>query len=375
MTNEDSRFGGMQSVSDQAGTTAVMCFSGGSGGMELDTVKLADLLATDCRVVLFCKQGSMIHGLYEKGAKKYACEPVKFRSRTLSPAMLARVRSAIKKRKIRNVIFFGASELKTLYFAFLGLGLNVIVRHGTTKSTPKRGLIHRLVYSCVDYHVALSRHLLKNVKTIVPLGGKADFRIITSSFNAKNLRKGSSAEQRGSGLRIAHVGRVAQGKGQTDAVQACKELKDNGVDFHLDLLGDYQDKKYLRQLDAMITQLGLDDSVELHGHVDNVGDYMITADVFLFPSYGEGMSNAMIEALHYGPVCLSYSNTVFPEFRDMGFYLVLANDQDQSDLAEKLLDIVRNLDEEKTKSERNVELALKYFNRDRERDDWLEILD
>ena len=343
--------------------------------MELDTVKLADLLATDCRVVLFCKQGSMIHGLYEKGAKGYACEPVKFKSRTFSPSMLTKVRSAIKKREIRNVIFFGASELKTLYFAFLGLGLNVIVRHGTTKSTPKRGLVHSLVYSCVDYHVALSRHLLKNVKTIVPLGGKADFKIITSSFDSENLRKGSSVESHGSGLRIVHVGRVARGKGQTDAVHACKELAAKGVDFHLDLLGDYQDKKYLRQLDATITQLGLDDHVELHGHVDNVGDYLITADVFLFPSYGEGMSNAMIEALHYGPVCLSYSNTVFPEFREMGFYLVLANDRDQSDLAEKLLNIAWNLKDEKAKSEKNVYLALKYFNRDRERDDWLRILE
>ena len=40
--------------------------------MELDTVKLADLLAKECRVVLFCKWGSVIHGLYEKGRKDYA---------------------------------------------------------------------------------------------------------------------------------------------------------------------------------------------------------------------------------------------------------------------------------------------------------------
>ena len=357
-----------------AGTTAVMCFSGGSGGMELDAMKLADLLAKKCRVVLFCKDGSMIHGLYKKRNPEYPCEPIRFSSRAFSPSMLIGVRRALKRQGIGNVIFFGASELKTLYFSFLGFDLNIIVRHGTTKSTSKRGLIHRLVYSCVDYHVALSRHLLNNVKTIVPLSEKADFRIITSSFDSASIKRVNEAERNKPVLRIIHVGRVAQGKGQIDAVQACKALRDNNIEFHLDFLGDYQDRNYLRELEKEIAQSGLGDFVQLHGHVDNVGDYMGTADLFLFPSYGEGMSNAMIEALHYGHVCICYSNTVFPEFGDMGFYLVLVNDRDRSDLAEKLMAIAHNFDEEKRKSEGNAELAQKYFNRDREREDWLEIL-
>ena len=351
-----------------------MCFSSGGGGMELDTIKLADLLNDSCRVVLFCKRGSMIHALHEKRARVYDCEPIAFRSRTFSPSMLRQVRGAIRAHAIKNVIFFGASELKTLYFAFLGFDLNVIVRHGTTKSTPKRGWFHRLVYSCVDYHVGLSKHLLDNAKTIVPLNEHVSFRIISSSFDPVNVDQSSAPPNDKGVLRILHVGRVAIGKGQIDAVVACSELRKNGTDFHLDFLGNYQDRRYLNKLKSTVKKCGLSDYVTLHGHVDNVGDYMETADIFLFPSYGEGMSNAMIEALHYGHVCLCYSNTVFPEFREMGFYITLARDRDQADLAEKLVAIVQNFNEEERRAARNAELARKLFDRNRERQDWLAIL-
>ena len=127
-----------------AGTTAVMCFSGGGGGMELDAVKLAELLARQCRVVLFCKHGSMIHGLYSRRDHEYPCEPIKFNSRTFSFSMLIGVRAALRRHGIKNVIFFGASELKTLYFSFLGFDLNVIVRHGTTTQL-KQAVCNRIL--------------------------------------------------------------------------------------------------------------------------------------------------------------------------------------------------------------------------------------
>lgn len=351
-----------------------MCFSSGSGGMELDAIKLADLLCSDCDVVLLCKKGSNIHAHYTAEKKEYVCEPVNFRSRTFSPSMLIKVRKVIKRYNLKNAIFFGASELKTLYFAFLGFDLNVIVRHGTTKSTTKRGPVHRLVYSSVNYHVALSRHLLNNVKSILPANTNAEFRIITLSYpynqaNDKNTTRTGPVE-----FHILHVGRVAPGKGQIEAVNACAELHRKGIDFKLDLLGGIDNAGYSRQLKSAISKTGLADRVNMLGHVSNVPDYMADADILLFPSYGEGMSNALIESLHYGLVCICFSNTVFPEFVEMGFHLILANDRDQRDLSKKLIYAVENFDSEKNKSEQNRKLALQYFNSERERDEWKKLL-
>ena len=163
--------------------TAVMCFSSGNGGMERSAIRLAGILSQITTTTLLCKQSSFIENLYRHGEYAFDCEAVRFSSRTFSPAMLLQVRSVINARKFGNVIFFGASELKTLYFSFLGFDLNLVVWHGTTKSRPKHDLFHRLVYSRVNYHVALSEHLIRNVRNIVPPGKNTQYRVIYPSFS------------------------------------------------------------------------------------------------------------------------------------------------------------------------------------------------
>ena len=102
-------------------SVAVMCFSSGTGGMERSAVRLARFLSTITTVVLVCKKDSFTEKLYHEENAGFACVPIDFISRTFSPSMLFGVRKAVKKHDIKNVIFFGASELKTLYFSFLSL--------------------------------------------------------------------------------------------------------------------------------------------------------------------------------------------------------------------------------------------------------------
>ena len=196
------------------------------------------------------------------------------------------------------------------------------------------------------------------------------YRIIYPSFGLV----GTGAEADHDGLFITHVGRIAPGKGQMDAVKACIALADAGIEFRLNLLGNV-DNQYTRdQLQQVIEEHSLTNKVMMPGHVTNVSEWLAASDIFLFPSYGEGMANAFIEALHFGLPCLCYSNTVFPEFIEMGFKLTLAKDRDIDDLSMKLLHIAQNIDKEKELAGNNINLARNYFNVERERDSWAEIM-
>jgi len=361
-------------MAERIAPTAVMCFSGGNGGMERSAVRLADTLAQITETTLLCKRDSFIEDLYSRGDHAFACDSIGFRSRTFSPAMLVRVRSAIRARRLQNVIFFGASELKTLYFAFLGFDIRLTVWHGTTKSRPKHDLFHRLVYSRVDYHVALSKHLLNNVMRIVPPSARAQFRVVYPSFSIAIDRDSARATAAGGRLKLVHIGRVAAGKGQVDAVKACASLHSAGVDFQLDLVGPTGDEKYRRELVEVIRLAPYADRVFTRGYVENTAEYLQQADVLLFPSHGEGMPNAFIEALHYGVPCLAYSNTVFPEYGEMGFRVHLVQHRNTDLLAAELLAIAQNLPAEKTAAANNRELALGYFNVARELESWRAIL-
>jgi len=350
-----------------------MCFSSGSGGMEHDAVKLARLLSKEMDVVLACKKNAFIHHLHNGTSEEYIIEPVAFSSRTLSLSMLFRVRLLIKKYAFDNVVFFGASELKTLYFSFLGADINLLIRHGTTKSKAKTDWFHRLIYSRVNYHIALSKHLLENVKKIVPDNGMAEYKIIYPSYEiSSSVQADEKIEDKR--LRITHVGRVAAGKGQIDAVRACKELYNKGIDFKLDILGGLEGDAYAEALESEIGTGDFSRRVQLRGHVTNVTEYLQATDIFLFPSLGEGMPNAFIEAMHHNTVCIAYDNTVFPEFREMGFYIHIVKNADVDELSQKLIEVARDIDNEKVKSEVNVALVQDYFRVEQEMAQWRKAL-
>lgn len=129
-------------VRENGEKTAVICLAPGKGGMELDAVRTAKMLSASVKVVLLIKRDGHLDHARETLLSGYdiAVETVSFRLNYSLPMVVA-ARAALRRHRVSNVIYFGNSELKSLCLAFLGLGLNVIMRHGTTKSRPKKDSI------------------------------------------------------------------------------------------------------------------------------------------------------------------------------------------------------------------------------------------
>jgi len=359
-------------VSTQLSPTLVICLSDGRGGMEHDALKLAGLLSDCCDIVLVCKNGAFIERLYNEGNYSFKCETISFLNKSFSLSMLLKMKNILTSHEIRNVIYFGASELKTLYFSFIGKDLNVIIRHGTTKSRPKRNWFHRLVYSCVNYHIAISKHLLANVRDIVPHGEKVKFELIYPSFSFAQYK--NNPFDPGNKIKILHVGRIAHGKGHRDAILACAALYDNNFNFELFFIGDGEDEKYIDEIKNIVNHVPYKNSVRFCGYVVDVGRYMEYADIFLYPSYGEGFGNVFVEAMAYSLSAVTYDNTTFPEFRKMGFKFRLVEDRNADLLAAALLEAAKYIQSDKTEYSSNKALAAEMFNKNREKDAWCSIM-
>lgn len=337
--------------------------------MEIDSIKLAKKLSDDTKVIMIAQSGCFIDSKKDDyvGFNGIKLETISFKS-SLSLNIILNVRKIIQKYGIKNVIFFGASELKSLYFSFLGLDINLIVRHGTTKSRPKKDWFHRLIYSKVNYHVSICKHLEKNVKHIIPFGKNTQSKLIYSSFNFDEPKQLEHNK-----LTLLHVGRIASGKGQIDAIQACEVLVKNGIDFEFNIVGGF-DNSYEKQFLEFYTNCSYKDKINLVGFTDNVRSYLETADIFIFPSHGEGLSNAFMEALSNNLVCIAYENTSFPELKDLGFYFAMCKNQDIEDLQKILLNTVLNLEDRKNSVKRNHNLVKELFSLQNELDAYLEIL-
>lgn len=351
--------------------TAIICLSEGKGGMELDAIKLANLLCNKLSVVLICKENSFLHAKCLENNFEFPVETINFFSKAFSLSIIFNLKKLIKERNISNIIFFGASELKSMYFSFLGKDINVIVRHGTTKSSTKKDLLHRLVYSCVNNHVAISEHINKNVTHIFSLRKGVEVKTIYPSFPANIDNK---TDRDCDTIKIIHVGRIASGKGQIDAVKACKILYDKKVNFQLDIIGDIDDVKYSEKLSEVLDVCDYKNYVKISPAVRNVDEVYNSADILLFPSYGEGLGNVFIEALASGLICISYDNTTFPEFKKMGLYFHMVETGNITLLSEKLFSIASNFNSELPHVEDNLEKIRIKFSEEREFKDWLKVL-
>lgn len=348
--------------------SAIICLSKNFGGMEIDTIKLAKKLLLYSKITLIAKDGGFIAQNFNNNFLEYkniTLETIHFKS-SLSLNIINRARKIILENNIKNVIFFGASEMKSLYFAFLGLDINLIIRHGTTKSTPKKDWFHRLIYSKVNYHVSISKHIQKNVKDIIPFG--KDSKPILIYPSVKNMQINKIKNDK---LTLLHTGRIVKGKGQIDAIKACEILFKNSIDFVFYVVGGFE-KDYEKEFLQFYEQIEYKDKIVLVGFSNEVEKYLEKSDIYIFPSYGEGLSNSFLEALASDLSCISYSNTSFPELKEIGLEFEIVEDKNIEKLKSALLTIVKK--EYSFNLEKNKKIIKEFFSEEKEIKNYLEIL-
>ena len=318
---------------------AIVCPTGNFGGMELDSIKLAKKLHPYCNIVFITKKD----GFLDKNFNSYILKEASVNLETFEKnsflffKTILDFKRIITNYNIQNIIYFGTSKLKLMYCAIYGTDINLIVRHGTTRAKPKNSLFHKIIYSRVNNHIAISEHLLENVKKTFPIGNKTKSTLIYPSIKIFTYEKKKNEK-----LNILHVGRIVKGKGQVDAIKACDILIKNDIDFEFFIVGGYEDG-YEEEFANFYKEIEYKDKIKLIGFTNEVDKYFVKADIFLFPSYGEGFGNAFIESIAYGCKAISYENTTFIEFKNLGFEFSIVENKNIEQLKIALLNTAKGL--------------------------------
>lgn len=106
--------------------------------------------------------------------------------------------------------------------------------------------------------------------------------------------------------KLLYTGRLAAEKGLPVLFESLKLLGQQGYDYELTLVGDGNDRKSLEEL---ARQMGIADRVVFAGFAsqDGVRDYLMQSDVFILPSFAEGVPVSLMEAMACGvPVIATY---------------------------------------------------------------------
>lgn len=133
---------------------------------------------------------------------------------------------------------------------------------------------------------------------------------------------------------LVAAGRLATWKGFGDLIDAIPIVKAK-CPVRLLILGDGP----LRgELQARINAMGLNDSVQLVGYVENPLKYFYRADIFVLSSHVEGLPNVLVEAMLCGCTPVSTDCPTGPrEVLDNGRYGYLVKPRDSSSIADGIL--------------------------------------
>lgn len=104
---------------------------------------------------------------------------------------------------------------------------------------------------------------------------------------------------------IGHVGRFVPAKNHEFILSTFKELRLKIPNSKLILIGDGDLKD---EIQKKVMELGISDAVIFTGNISNVPDLLSVFDVFLFPSYFEGLPFTLVEAQAAGLSILTSTN-------------------------------------------------------------------
>lgn len=112
-------------------------------------------------------------------------------------------------------------------------------------------------------------------------------------------------------LRIGYLGRIEPNKGMTELLEAAVRLKGDGVPFQLAFAG--KEQKENEYLPLYESRLG--NTFQYAGLVSGQSkrDFLRSLDVFILPSYFEGLPVALLETMSYGAVPVTTPVGSIPE--------------------------------------------------------------
>ena len=150
-----------------------------------------------------------------------------------------------------------------------------------------------------------------------------------SVFQAKPRAHAASVPQ------LVSIGRLTPAKGQVLLIQACAQLRDQGVPFHLTMVGDGPDRS---RVEAEIAKLQVQAQVHLTGSLtqEGVRAELARADAFVLPSLAEGIPVVLMEAMASYVPCISTPVNGIPELIEHGHTGLLATPGDVNSLVTQL---------------------------------------
>lgn len=327
---------------------------GGSGWGRYSRDLVRELAASGLMVTVLCHE--ITSGV--DGVKQIRCLPGPLQwNRAYALSWVYALTAALRLRRTRGTVHCLVEP-----YAMIALTLSFVLRaklfvtcHGTYAVRTLSGryaVLQRIAYRMSDRIVCVSRYTERRLlalapqayTVVIPNGLGNDFAHQKHEKARKNV--------------IMSVGAVKKRKGYHVTLEALALVKQSVPDAILRIVGNTSDAAYVARLRERIEQLGLSESIEWY---ENISDEELAAlyessKVFVLPSINvgdsfEGFGLVYLEANAYGLPAIGSMETGAEDAIEDGVSGYLVHQQNVSEIAWKVIDLLAEAEKWKTMSD------------------------
>jgi colanic acid/amylovoran biosynthesis glycosyltransferase len=162
-----------------------------------------------------------------------------------------------------------------------------------------------------DFIFCISHYARSQVMKLSPVQAWPKFDVCRLGVDPQRFIPASKPSKNGT-CNLLCVGRLTPAKGQAILLESVAQLQNQGISVTLTLVGMGPDEQSLSQY---AENLGISRQVNFTGAVDqdHILDYYKAADMFVLPSFAEGLPVVLMEAMAMEIPCITTAITGIPE--------------------------------------------------------------
>lgn len=347
------------------------CLTKSWGGLEMGAVQDAEqLVKKGLPVEFLCFPGSKIKTEAEsRGIKCIISKTPGY----FHPIQIIKLSRLIKKNRYELIHTHLSKDLWILSpsLSLVDSKIPLLLTKQMGSSVVKKDFLHRLLYKRVNFILAISREIEKNVLETCPV---AEDKILLH-HNSVNLKRfnPSLAESRKvrkefgiaeGEILIGMLARISYGKGHEEFLYAAKKLTEIYKDLHFLIVGESSpdEVEYEEKIKNLSDKYGLKNRVIFAGFRSDTRDILAALDIFAFPSHSEAFGNALVEAMamEKPSVATRYAGVLDIAVEGVTGYLF--NRRDRNDLVNKLKLLVDSPEKRKNMGKAARQRVIEHFN-------------
>lgn len=336
-----------------------VCLSDGWGGLEQYPLSLAEPFARQGVAVYYW---AFAGTSFAQKAQEQGYEVELFSSRFSILLNIRRLVVWIKEKKIQAIHFHKSTDVRIAYLLrlFLPDVCLVFTEHMNAKK-PKKSIFHRLIYSKLDYVIAISEHTRANNLKALPIPENKLIQIYTGINLNRFVRSLDEPERQRlrselgvseECIAIALPGRITIDKRQDVFLKSFEKLKGKVTDKKIKaiiiggLSKEYgSDEPAVKNLQEIIDRSCFKNDIVLTDYRDDMHQVMQAMDIVCIPSREEPFGLVVVEAMALSLPVVGSDSGAIPEIlgRNAEFGL-LAKPNDPQSFADKLYSLIDDPD-------------------------------